>query len=198
MQDRIRAWINEHLVKGFYRAHSWLLNLFGFLVVVLPDILNYAVSNIDSFVGSIPTLSIQHKLTILAAVNVLSLVVKAWKQKNGPIAIAERETVAATEIFVDGSIGADHVKVPQDSETQAIIRQIQQHLADDIRRGSGDIGRAMNARFGTGPDQLVTRNVYATGGIARETAGIIGEDGPEAVIPVRRNPDGSLSTDGTK
>lgn len=145
MKEQIRAWLNEKIVKGFYRAHSWLLNMAAFLVAVLPDILNYAISNMDTLTGAIPTLSVEHKLHLLMAVNVLSLILKAYKQRNGPIAVAEKETVAATEVFVEGP-SADRLLNP----SSAIVQEIERQIAQAIVEGRGSLSGVIADRYGVG------------------------------------------------
>lgn len=181
MKEQIRAWMNEKIVKGFYRAHSWLLNFFAFVIAVLPDVINLAISNIDSLVGSIPTLSVEHKLHLLMAVNVLSLFLKAYKQRKGPIAIAERETVEATEVFLQGAevLGPP---IAARSNADEIVKEIERYMVDSINRRSGDFYEALRS----------------SGGGASFSARLKQEDGAEAIIPVRRDPDGSLSVGDAK
>jgi hypothetical protein len=203
MKEQIRAWMNEKIVKGFYRAHSWLLNFFAFVIAVLPDVINLAISNVDSLVGSIPTLSVEHKLHLLMAVNVLSLFLKAYKQRKGPIAIAEQETVEATEVFVDGSTPVREWTADefQKEDPQRIIREIEKHLAEQISSGTGDLSRAIRQNYTRiSPDGIVTPSLSSLGSHpGRLSSGRIDpEAGPEAFAPIKRDPDGRLSVGEVK
>lgn len=85
-------WWQKYLVKKFYKAHSYIANGMVFLVAVFPDLANYALLNFDATVAlALPTLSVEHKVQLFSVLNMAMFVFKMYKQKNGPVVIAEKE-----------------------------------------------------------------------------------------------------------
>lgn len=84
-------------VEGFWRAQSFITIVVGLLTAFGPDMLNWLLLNLDVILSAVlPTLSIEHKLLVVSLAGALSAAFKAYKQKNGPIAIAEKKAVIET------------------------------------------------------------------------------------------------------
>lgn len=79
---RLVAWYNRTVSAGWYMASSFLANLFGVLVVALPDIINFALQNTDLVTAALmPTLSVEQKAQFLFWVNVAAGVFRIFKQQ---------------------------------------------------------------------------------------------------------------------
>lgn len=84
-------------VEGFWRAQSFITLMVGLVTAFGPDLLNWLLLNLDVILSAVvPTLSIEHKLAVVSLASALAAAFKAYKQKNGPIAIAEKKAVIET------------------------------------------------------------------------------------------------------
>lgn len=83
-------------VEGFWRAQSFITLVVGLVTAFGPDLLNWVLLNLDVILSAFPTLSIEHKLAVVSLASALAAAFKAYKQKNGPIAIAEKKVVIET------------------------------------------------------------------------------------------------------
>ena len=97
-KSALSAWYDKHVVKGFFKAESWIVNAGAVLIGIVPDLINLLLSN-WSMVDSLPTLNAEHKLYLFAVANVLATILRARKQKNMP-----QETVPVAVVNVPDTV----------------------------------------------------------------------------------------------
>jgi hypothetical protein len=95
LKERYYAWYNQHIVKGFYKAYSWLASLLGVVIAWGPDAANFVLEHIDLITGALPTLSPGAKAIILLSANLAVLLLRPVKQKNLPPPVGNTETTGA-------------------------------------------------------------------------------------------------------
>lgn len=82
MFDSVKAWWDEHIVKGYYKATSFIANAIAVLVGIVPDVLNLVIESWFMVDTAIPTLSAEYKLYLFGAANVAAMILRAIKQKS--------------------------------------------------------------------------------------------------------------------
>jgi hypothetical protein len=80
MKQAIVDWYNVHIVRGYYKAWSFIVSAAAFLLTNLPDFVNLIIASINDAASAFPTLDVQTKFYILAAANVLAILLRPVKQ----------------------------------------------------------------------------------------------------------------------
>lgn len=82
LKEKYFAVYNRFVSKGFYKAESFLANAIAVLIGLIPDLINFVLTNWSMVDAGLPTLSAEHKLYLFATANVLAMFLRARKQKN--------------------------------------------------------------------------------------------------------------------
>lgn len=101
-KDRYYLWYNQRMVPLFWKAWTFLVNMGGFLIASLPDLVNLAAQYVGQGLDVMPTLSLQTKFWILVTVNVLSLLLKPIRQAPGSLLPAT--VVPAEQLIASGIV----------------------------------------------------------------------------------------------
>lgn len=88
LKQRLTDWYNARIQKGYYKAWSFIVNVAGFVLASLPELVNMLLSSVSMGLDAVPTLDPMHKVYILVAVNVLTILLKPIKQAPNSLAIA--------------------------------------------------------------------------------------------------------------
>jgi hypothetical protein len=81
MKQRLIDWYNQHIVKGWYRTWTvWA----AALAVALPELIQVAIDNADTFFMAVPVLDDTSKAQLRVLLIVIIPIVRALKQPTLP------------------------------------------------------------------------------------------------------------------
>ena len=84
LKERLTAWYNMYIVKGWYRTWSLWLAVLAIFGPAVPDLIQILLDNWDTALTAVPVFSESTKATIRLALLVAIPVVRALKQPNLP------------------------------------------------------------------------------------------------------------------
>lgn len=81
LATKFKTWYDEHIVKGFWKATSFIAAAGSLVISYGPDVINFMLDKSDLISLALPQMSPEHKVWALLAGNALAALARPIRQK---------------------------------------------------------------------------------------------------------------------
>lgn len=82
LKTKVLFFYEENVVKGFWKAASWIAAVGSTAISYGPDVANFLLDKADLISLSIPTMPAQYKIWMLLAGNIIVAIARPFRQKK--------------------------------------------------------------------------------------------------------------------